>query len=37
MKYLIVVDVQKDFVDGDLGSKEAAEMLSRLHTESEKL
>ena len=30
MKYLIVVDVQKDFVDGDLGSKEAAEMMSRL-------
>ncbi len=30
MKYLIVVDVQKDFVGGDLGSKEAAEMLSSL-------
>ena len=30
MKYLIVVDVQKDFVDGNLGSKEAAEMLPRL-------
>ena len=30
MKYLIVVDVQNDFVDGDLGSKEAADMMSRL-------
>ncbi len=26
MKYLIVIDVQKDFVDGALGTKEAQEM-----------
>ncbi len=30
MKYLVVVDVQKDFVDGALGTKEAQEMYPRL-------
>lgn len=30
MKYLIVVDVQNDFVDGSLGSKEAVAMLPKL-------
>ncbi len=30
MKYLIVVDVQKDFVDGSLGTKEAQEMVPGL-------
>ncbi len=30
MRYLIVVDVQKDFVDGALGTKEAVEMLPNL-------
>ncbi|MCD7886931.1 MAG: cysteine hydrolase [Clostridiales bacterium] len=30
MKYLIIVDVQNDFVDGALGTAEAQEMLPRL-------
>ncbi|MCD8125022.1 MAG: cysteine hydrolase [Lachnospiraceae bacterium] len=30
MKYLIIVDVQNDFVDGALGTAEAQEMLSHL-------
>ncbi|MDO4619338.1 MAG: isochorismatase family cysteine hydrolase [Lachnospiraceae bacterium] len=30
MKYLIIVDVQNDFVDGALGTKEAVEMMPRL-------
>lgn len=36
-KALIVVDVQNDFVDGSLGTKEAVEMLPRLIEKLEKI
>ena len=30
MKMIVVVDMQNDFIDGSLGTKEAQEMLPRL-------
>ena len=37
MKSIVVVDMQNDFIDGSLGTKEAQEMLPRLKDKLKRL